>query len=81
MSEWVARLRSKNESDSWIVKIRLQVVNQEAQEGFTIRDDLLMFKHWYCIGPESGLRQEIMSDLHGLQLGGHAGYFRTLYCI
>lgn len=79
MADWIDQLRLENKLDEWIKKIRLQVVQQEAQTGFTIRDDLLMYKLRYCVGPDSNLRNLILKELHGSQTGGHAGYLRILH--
>jgi len=58
--------------------MRDQVANK-AQPGFTMQGGFLMFNLRYCVGPKSSLKEEILAELHGSQIGGHAGYYRTLY--
>lgn len=81
VAEWLVKIRLANESDSWIKKIRGQIVNNMAREGFAIRGDFLMFKLRYCIGSDSELRADILKELHGSRIGGHAGYYRTLHWV
>lgn len=39
----------------------------------------VMFQHRYCIGPSSELRELILKEYHDSRIGGHAGFYRTLY--
>lgn len=76
--DWVEPLRKENEADPWLLKIRQQLRQDIAKEGFVEKDGLIFFNLQFCLGPSSSLREVIMNELQETRIGGHSGVFHTL---
>lgn len=76
---WLETLAEENHTDRWLSQIRQQITDQVALIGFSITNGLIMFKQRYCLAPLSPLREAVLVEFHSSNLGGHTGYFRTLY--
>lgn len=68
----------ENHSDTDLVKLRERLMKGELRPGFEIYNGFLCYQNRYCIGSNSNLRIIILEELHNSQIGGHAGYFKTL---
>lgn len=75
---WMKEIREENATDLWILDIKAKIEAKEAKSDYTIIEGILYFRFQFCIGPNSKLRQMILTEFHDSRIGGHSGYYCTL---
>lgn len=61
---WLGQLKEENGANPWFTKIWEQMKEGSARLDFSIWDDLLLYKHRYCLSSTSNLRGLVMEGLH-----------------
>lgn len=68
----------ESKSDPWIRDQITQVQEGKVDPNYTVKNGILYFQGKFCIGPLSNLQPWLLEELHGSNIGGHSGFYRTL---
>lgn len=80
-TNWANLMHQENQSDPWIRDQVWKLESGDLDSEYKVKGEILFFRNWFCLGPDSKLRQQVLEELHSSRAGGHAGYYRTLSCV
>nr|MDZ8005255.1 RNase H-like domain-containing protein [Nostoc sp. DedSLP05] len=76
--DWLSKVQDEWQHDSLIQElIHLLQENPAAKPGYTWDGQYLRYKGRIALLPNSGLKKQILTELHASPMAGHSGYLKT----